>query len=441
MTQSAKSRVALVTSGEIPSWVSCRAIQANLRTAYQMAFGPEAVAEFHYKKGMDSPAGVEPLWSLACDIHAANPDRIIFIDYFPHPAPLLHALAEAYAPEPLPALYFHIYGDFLLRAGAWLELDKIFKRTSVKWICASPRQARLLSRMVNAPSSIPVFPFPVDSSRFLNDEGLRREERARLGIGDEDTVFVYTGRISHQKRVLDLIKHWSDCVANGLTRAHLLIAGPPDDLGSPYFGLSEKLGEGFQKFQGALAAVDPAIRGRISYLGNLPQDELPRLYNAADCFISLSLHHDEDFGMSVAESLCCGTRAVLTDWGGFSGFDMPGPGACKLVRLRPDAEGRLDIDFAEFGRHVCTSHGVPRPEERRRRAEFYAEKFGLETLAPDLLRIHNEASVNFAGFTGTMDTVGKRMTLLMDRGGAFAPFPEGMSRGTFYDSVYSAYYE
>jgi glycosyltransferase involved in cell wall biosynthesis len=440
MAQSNPFRVALVTSGEIPSWVSCRAIQANLHTAYENAFGPEVVREFHYKNGMERGASVEQLWRLACDIRAAAPDRIVFIDYLPHPSSLLRALAEVYAPNPLPSLYFHVYGDFLLRAGSWLQLDEVLKRTKVKWVCASPRQARLVSRILSDASTVAVYPFPVDSSQFFYSEGVRRAERARLGIADDETVFIYTGRISHQKRVLDLIKHWSDCSANGLTRARLLIAGPPDDLGSPYFGVSEKLGEGFQNFQAALAAVAPEIRSRISYLGDVAQSELPRVYNAADCFVSLSLHHDEDFGMSVAESLCCGTRAVLTDWGGFSGFVVDELGVCRLVRLKPDSAGQLDIDFAEFRRQIFAAQGVAPAEERRNRAKRYIEKLGLETLAPALLQIHREPAARFAGFTETMSAVAKRMTLLLDSR-SFAPFPEGMTRGTFYDSVYSAYYD
>jgi len=58
--------------------------------------------------------------------------------------------------------------------------------------------------------------------------------------------------------------------------------------------------------------------------------------------VSLSLYHDEDFGMSPAEAALCGLPLVLTDWGGYAGFRDYSL-ACDLVPVRIE-RGTLRID-------------------------------------------------------------------------------------------------
>ena len=55
-------------------------------------------------------------------------------------------------------------------------------------------------------------------------------------------------------------------------------------------------------------------------MGNLATNELADLYNASDAFISLSVHNDEDYGMSPAEALNTGLPCILTEWGGYRSF-------------------------------------------------------------------------------------------------------------------------
>ena len=55
-------------------------------------------------------------------------------------------------------------------------------------------------------------------------------------------------------------------------------------------------------------------------MGHLDPSELAHLYNGADAFASMSVHHDEDFGMSPVEALCCGTRQFLPSGGAMLPF-------------------------------------------------------------------------------------------------------------------------
>merc|ERR1712048_514310 len=48
---------------------------------------------------------------------------------------------------------------------------------------------------------------------------------------------------------------------------------------------------------------------RVVFLGNVPHHELPRLYRAADCFVTMSL--SETFGLTCLEAQMCGCPAVM----------------------------------------------------------------------------------------------------------------------------------
>jgi glycosyltransferase involved in cell wall biosynthesis len=57
------------------------------------------------------------------------------------------------------------------------------------------------------------------------------------------------------------------------------------------------------------AAEDPALRGRVDFLGYLPEEKLPALYAQALALVYPSLY--EGFGLPVVEAMACGTP-VLT---------------------------------------------------------------------------------------------------------------------------------
>ncbi|MGZ3807168.1 MAG: glycosyltransferase, partial [Bacteriovorax sp.] len=64
----------------------------------------------------------------------------------------------------------------------------------------------------------------------------------------------------------------------------------------------------------------------------------------SDMFISLSLYHDEDYGMSPAEAMACGLPTLLTDWGGYSSFASTA-WPCQLVPVK----------ITEFGLQINTT--------------------------------------------------------------------------------------
>jgi glycosyltransferase involved in cell wall biosynthesis len=57
------------------------------------------------------------------------------------------------------------------------------------------------------------------------------------------------------------------------------------------------------------------IEERVTFLGRLPIEELARLYNQAEVFVSPSLY--EGFGLPAAEAMACGTPVIATTAGAF----------------------------------------------------------------------------------------------------------------------------
>ena len=65
---------------------------------------------------------------------------------------------------------------------------------------------------------------------------------------------------------------------------------------------------------------------KVTFLGNLPQKELAKVYNSCDIFALLSF--SEGLPLTVIEALACGDRVVMTDLPGVKEWiDTYAPGA------------------------------------------------------------------------------------------------------------------
>jgi glycosyltransferase involved in cell wall biosynthesis len=74
--------------------------------------------------------------------------------------------------------------------------------------------------------------------------------------------------------------------------------------------------------------------GRVDFLGLVPHEEMPAIYNAADALVLASAN--EGMPNVVLESIACGTRVVATDVGGV-GEVVDSPEAGLLVEERSAA--------------------------------------------------------------------------------------------------------
>src|SRR5690606_35728125 len=101
----------------------------------------------------------------------------------------------------------------------------------------------------------------------------------------------------------------------------------------------------------------------IKFLPKKNRKDLFSLYKKVDGFLSLSLVHTEDYGMSAAEALSCGTPVFLSKWGGHMDL-IHFNSSVRLIEIEKNngklgfdekkmAETILDFDFEKFNRKEC----------------------------------------------------------------------------------------
>jgi len=130
--------------------------------------------------------------------------------------------------------------------------------------------------------------------------------RGRLGIGVEEKVVLFAGKLLPFKRPLDIIDAWPLTE----TRPRLLFAGSGE-------------------LEGALAARAGDLGAPLHQLGFLNQTEMPAAYAAADLLVLPSTAR-ETWGLVANEALACGVPVVVSDASGCAP-DLAGDGAAGRV--------------------------------------------------------------------------------------------------------------
>jgi 1,2-diacylglycerol 3-alpha-glucosyltransferase len=145
---------------------------------------------------------------------------------------------------------------------------------------------QLQRRGVTAP--VAVVPTGVDLTRF--HPGDRAAARRQLGLGADDPLLLYVGRLDREKSV-DRVLLAFERIAGTLPTARLWLVG------------QGKESEALQRLAARLSAGD-----RIYFAGVREHTRLAAWYQAADCFLFAS--ETETQGLVLAEAAACGLPAV-----------------------------------------------------------------------------------------------------------------------------------
>jgi len=421
--QKPEPKIALVDGGNDFAWMSCTSISTNLKRAYKK--NTRNLTSFFYENTL----GVSSVLNLAKRIHDFHPTKIIFVDYTPHPLRLLAALDAVWKMGAFPELIFHVYGDFTYFAFLWFKMEPLLKGKRCKFICSSPKQTGLIKTFISD-SLVFTCPFPIDSDIFFHKPESRPRLRKQFGFSNSDFIAVYSGRISLQKNVVELVKATANVMALE-PRVRLVLAGPFDDLGAPFFGIVQNTDEYMKRFNDVHQKLPRNVRKRIEHVGNLTPKELSELYGAADCFISLSLHHDEDFGMSPGEALLCGLPLILSDWGGYSQFVQDSPSTLIPVRL---TKLGLAIDFMQMETAFLRLAGSSCSSKTKTELSHVARRtFSIDAVANILSNISDLPSSVFSTFSPIL----KKLALLGRKDKLY--YPKGPTKDSFYETIYSSY--
>ena len=173
----------------------------------------------------------------------------------------------------------HVEHKALLRAHRIITLSRHFSENLRRWHPG-----------LSAPTVI--VPGGVDLSQFnALSESQRITLRESYGLSPHDTLFVALRRLD-PRMGLDVLIHAFARIHRTHPKAHLWLTGR---------GPAE----------GALRALiqQHQLEASVRLLGFVPDEELPRLLNAADAALMPSLDL-EGFGLATAEALACGTPVL-----------------------------------------------------------------------------------------------------------------------------------
>ena len=128
-------------------------------------------------------------------------------------------------------------------------------------------------------------------------------KRKNIGLNENDFVLVYSGRLTHEKGVLELIKSMN--LLTDIPSLKLLIIGAnkygKDAENEPFLQLLKR-------------EADPNV-GRIIFTGFINYTEIPSYLKVANIAVVPSMW-EEPFGLTVVEAMAAGLPLITTNSGG-----------------------------------------------------------------------------------------------------------------------------
>ncbi len=133
------------------------------------------------------------------------------------------------------------------------------------------------------------------AERFTHEAPAGEAEATRGRIADGRPYVLYLGTLEPRKGIPDLVAAWEQLVTEDAGAPDLVLAG----------------GRGWGTGPILAAVKGSRHRERIHLPGYVPDEVVPALLRSAELFVLPS--EAEGYGLPLAEALCCGTPAVITD--------------------------------------------------------------------------------------------------------------------------------
>jgi glycosyltransferase involved in cell wall biosynthesis len=276
----------------------------------------------------------------------------------------------------------------LSRGAVRLSATHGLLRTSDVLIGNCAADAALATKLVpNA--MIRVVPFAIETSAFYPEgEENRVAVRRTLGLEDTDKVVIYVGRLTLEKNLHTVLRAFR-VVRSSVPTARLVIAGQEMNNSFTEFGVYSI---GVKRTLTRLAARLGLDSRDVIFIGHRSAPELRTLYSAADVQVNLTLHHDENFGLTQLEAMACGTPVVGTTWGGLKDTVIEGQTGALVPAVVTDAGVKVDWWAAANAIVRILSRAGTDDERaaRRRRSEVTRETYSLDRYSEQLNEILTE---------------------------------------------------
>ncbi|HNB25957.1 MAG TPA: glycosyltransferase family 4 protein, partial [Alphaproteobacteria bacterium] len=184
---------------------------------------------------------------------------------------------------------------------------------------------------------LPVIPLGVDCAKFAPDAGARARQRASLGIGEDEIVVLYLGRLSFHAKAHPFAMYVALERAARETgrRVHLIQAG----------WFANDFIE--QAFRDGAKSFCPGVR--VHFLDGRRAETRFAVWQAADIFTSLSDNIQESFGLTPIEAMAAGLPSVVSDWDGYRDTIEHEAHGYRIATLAPPAGQGEDLADAHAG--------------------------------------------------------------------------------------------
>ena len=239
------------------------------------------------------------------------------------------------------------------------ELSAAIKRTVNReadlFVANSPQAADALRTEGVPDERIRVIPPAIDTGLFRPGEP-SRSVRAAWGVGPDDVVVLFAGRLLREKGLLELLV------------ALRPLLEPRPDAGPVVLVLH---GSGPEEPRLRRAATALGIAERVRFSPWVPTARMPDVYRAADLVVLPSLptpYWEEQFGFNLAEALACGRPVVSTRSGA-----IPSTVGDAAVLVEPYHPAEL----------TCAVDALVRAPQRREALGRDARRWATERFSPD----------------------------------------------------------
>ncbi len=183
------------------------------------------------------------------------------------------------------------------------------------------------------PVQLPVIPLGIDIEKFeaKTTAAKRTEQREKLGVGADDIVLLWVGRLSSAIKAHPLPMFQAAERAAGLTgaRVHLVMVG--------YFVPDEAEGQ-FKKL-----AADICSKATVTFIAANDPRFPDGLWAAGDIFLSLIDNMQESFGLTPIEAMAAGLPRVISDWDGYRDCITDGEDGFSIRTMQPPAGNGFDL--------------------------------------------------------------------------------------------------
>ena len=199
--------------------------------------------------------------------------------------------------------YYHLHNVPRINAGC----KDVFHRCTL-YLCVSKYVANQICLKENAIGPVPIEKIRIlynciDKDQFkpLNDISKINKLKKKYNVDGKMNIICYVGRLSREKGVDKVLEA---VLKLGRKDIILLITGS-------YIHNSSVIDE----FQKSLYILSKELGDRVKFTGYIPQDKVHEIFQISDVAVLPSIW-DEPAGLTMVESLACGTPVITTNSGG-----------------------------------------------------------------------------------------------------------------------------